>query len=401
MNKEDFPILQKKVGSKQLVYLNSAATSQKPKHVIQAIKDYYEDYNANIHRGNDFISIKATEGYDKAREKAAEFINAGYEEIIFTRGTTEAINLVMYSYGMKLKKGDEIILTLMEHHSNLVPWQFLQNFGVKLNYVDIKEDGTLDIEQLKSMINKNTKLIAITYVSNVLGTINPIKDICKIAHEAGVKVLVDAAQAVPHMPVDVKKLDVDFLAFSGHKMLAPMGIGVLYGKKELLKEMNPFLYGGDMIKEVNLHETTFADLPAKFEAGTQNIEGAIGLAGAIDYLKAIGMDRIREHEKELTRYCMQELKKIRQIKIYGSNNIEKRAGVISFNLADLHPHDVAEFLGSRGISVRAGHMCCQPLMRRLKIPASVRASFYVYNDKEDVDALISALKEAIQFFRIK
>lgn len=397
--KMDFPLLQKNVNGKQLVYLNSAATSQKPKIVIDTVRRFYEEYNSNIHRGNDFMSAEATKQYDLAREKIARFINANTEEIIFTKGATEGINLIANSYFYKLKEGDEIILSVMEHHSNIVPWQQLQGEGIKLRFIDIDDKGKLKIDDLKKLINAKTKLIAITYVSNVLGTINSVKEICEIAHNSkndDVKILVDAAQAVPHLLVDVKKINCDFLVFSGHKMLGPMGIGVLYGRKELLSEIKPLLYGGDMIKEVNLEKSDFAESPRRFEAGTQNVEAVIGLSVAIDYLDNIGLEKIMEHEQELINYAIEKLKKIKGIKIYGP---KERSGIVSFNLADLHSHDAAEFLGSKGIAVRAGHMCCQPLMKKLGISSCVRASFYLYNIKEDVDMLCNALEECRRFFK--
>lgn len=398
--KKDFPLLQRKIHGRNLVYLNSAATSQKPEVVINALRKYYEQNNANIHRGNDFMSVEATKQYDLAREKVATFIGAEGDEIIFTKGTTESINLLMYSLGQDLKKGDEIILSVMEHHSNIVPWQFLRKQGVILRFVDIDDEGRFKGDDLKKLINKKTKLISVSYVSNVLGTINPIKEICELADKHEIKVVIDAAQAVPHFFVNVKELDCDFLAFSGHKMLAPMGIGILYGKKKLLERMRPFLYGGDMIKEVSLNGSTFAELPRKFEAGTPNVEAVIGLGVAVDYLEKVGMENVQKHERELARYASERLQKIKGITVYGPKDIALRSGVISFNLQGIHAHDVAEFLGSKGIAVRAGHMCCQPLMKRLGIGSCVRISFYIYNREEDVDLLCNALEECRRFFKI-
>ncbi len=398
--KKDFPLLQRKVNGKKLVYLNSAATSQKPQVVIDSLKRYYEEYNSNIHRGNDFMSLEATKQYDLVREKVANFIRADADEIIFTKGTTEGINLLMYSLGEELGEGDEIILTVMEHHSNLVPWQFLQHKGVKLRYVDIDDEGKLRMDQFHEMLSSQTKLVCVTYVSNVLGIANPVQEISAAAHRVGAWVIVDAAQAVPHFPVDVKTLDCDFLVFSGHKMLGPMGIGVLYGKKEWLQNMQPFLYGGDMIKEVGLEKSSWAELPRKFEAGTPNVEGIIGLGVAVDYLQEIGMDAVVNHEKELMKHAIEKLSKVNGMKIYGLLSSQDRIGVISFNLGDVHAHDVSEFLGSKGIAVRAGHMCCQPLMKGLGISSCVRASFCLYNTLEDVDALCTALQDCGRFFGI-
>ncbi len=399
--KKDFPLLQRKIHGRNLIYLNSAATSQKPRVVIGSLKRYYEEYNSNVHRGNDFMSFETTRQYDLAREKVARFIGAESEEIVFTKSTTESINLLTYSLGQELNKGDEIILTVMEHHSNIVPWQQLQKRGVHLRYVDIDDEGRLKIDELRKLIHSKTKLISLTYVSNVLGTINPVKEICEIAHENGVRVIVDGAQAVPHFSVNVEKLGCDFLAFSGHKMLAPMGIGILYGRKEFLQKMQPFLYGGDMIKEVSLEETSFAELPRKFEAGTQNVGAAVCLGVAIDYLQKIGMENIQKHEKILLKYALEKLQKMKGITVYGPRNIVLRSGVISFNLGDIHAHDVAEFLGSKGIAVRAGHMCCQPLMKRMGISSCVRVSFSLYSAKDDIDAFLNALEECRRFFRIR
>ena len=375
--RRDFPILKRRVNGKPLIYLDNAATSQKPEAVIGALTTYYKKYNANVHRGIHKLSEEATQAYEETRKKVAKFINAKSEkEIIFTKNTTEAINLVMYSFGMQLKAGDEVISSVMEHHSNIVPWQFLQNFGIKLKFVDINEDGTLKIEDYEKLITEKTKLIAVTHVSNVLGTINPIKEISRIAHKNNIMLLVDAAQSVPHMKVDVQEMDCDFMAFSAHKMLGPTGVGVLYAKRELLEGMKPFLYGGDMIREVTLNETKYNEVPWKFEAGTPNIADVIAFGAAIDYLEKIGMKNIEKHERELAKYALKKLSKIKNLEIYGHDNPNQRIGVISFNLKNIHPHDVASILDQEGIAIRSGHLCTQPLMKRLNIQAAARASFY-------------------------
>lgn len=398
--REDFPILKRKINGKLLVYFDNAATSQKPKQVIEALKEFYEKHNANVFRGVHTLSEEATEKYEEARRKIAEFINAENEkEIIFTRSTTEAINLVLYGYAIhNLKAGDEIISTIMEHHSNIVPWQFLQERGVKLKFVDIDDKGNLKLHQYNELITKNTKLITVTHVSNVLGTINPIDKIEKIAHDNGALYLVDGAQSVPHLPIDVQKINCDFLVFSGHKMLGPTGIGVLYAKKEILEKMKPFNYGSEMIKEVYLDHTIFADLPLKFEAGTPNIAGAIALGVAVDYLKKIGMKNIAKHEEKLTQYTLKKMKEIEEIKIFGE--AKERAGVISFNLADIHPHDLATILDEDAIAVRSGHHCAMPLMNRLGVVATTRASFYLYNTKEEVDRFVNSLEKARKVFKL-
>ncbi|MBI2664896.1 cysteine desulfurase [Candidatus Woesearchaeota archaeon] len=394
MNRNDFPILKRKVHGKDLVYFDNAATTQKPRQVIEAIKKYYEEYNSNVHRAVHQLSAEATEAYDKAHEKAAEFINAEFEEIIFTKNTTESINIVANSFLSKLKPGDEIVLTQMEHHSNIVPWQqAAKKTGARIKYIEIDEKGELKLQQLRKTITDKTKIVAVTHVSNVLGTINPIKKICRIAHEKGATVLVDAAQSVPHMPVDVKELDCDFLAFSAHKMLGPTGIGVLYGKKDILGQMEPMMFGGDMIKEVTFETASWNELPWKFEAGTPNMAGAAGLAAAIDYLKSIGMDKIRQHDYELTKYATEKLQSMEGIEIYGPSP-EKKGSVISFNLKNVHPHDVSSILDSEGIAVRGGHHCAMPLMKLLGIQGSVRASFYLYNTKEEIDLFAKALEKA-------
>lgn len=394
--RKDFPILNIKIHGKPLVYLDNAATSQKPKQVIKAITDFYENYNANIHRSIHYLGEKATAAYEEAHKKVAEFINADFEEIIFTKSTTESLNLLAYSLGSKLKPGDEIVITQMEHHSNLVPWQQLAKKNkLKLKFIEIDKNGLLKKDSIKKNITKKTKIVSITHVSNVLGTVNDIKSIAKIAHENNALLIVDAAQSVPHMPVDVKKLNCDFLVFSGHKMLGPTGIGVLYGKKQLLEEMQPFLYGGEMIKEVTFKDSKFNDLPWKFEAGTANIAQAIGLAAAIDYLNKIGMKNIMQHEEELTKYAMKKLKEIKEVEIYGP---KERAGLIAFNVKNIHAHDTATILDGEGIAVRAGHHCAMPLASLLGISASVRASFYIYNTKEEIDKLAEGIKKVIKVF---
>jgi len=400
--REDFPILKIKVRGKRFVYLDSAATTQKPVQVIEAINNYYKNFNSNVHRGVYFISEEATRLYEEARMKVSRFINAeSPRTIVFTRNATEAINLVAYSWGRKnIKEGDEIILTEMEHHSNLVPWQILaKEKNAKLKFIPVKEDGTLQLEKLQELFTPKSKILAITHVSNVLGTINPIKEIVEFTHKNGTLVLVDGAQSVPHIPVDVKDLGCDFLAFSGHKMLGPMGIGVLYGKEKILEEMEPFLGGGEMISQVWLERATWNEIPWKFEAGTPNVEGAIGLGSAIDYLKKIGMENIEKRERELTAYAMERLKEIDGIRIYGPKNPELKSGVISFNLENIHPHDVGTILDQEGIAVRVGSHCAQPLMAKFGVSSMVRASFYIYNIEEEIDIMISALKKVKEIFR--
>ena len=395
--RKDFPILNRKIHGKQLIYLDNAATSQKPRQVIEAIDDYYKNHNANIHRSIHTLGEEATQKYEEAHENVAEFINAdSYQNIIFTKNTTESLNLLAYSLTSKLKKGDEIVISQMEHHSNFVPWQQLaKQRDLKLKFIKINEEGLLDAKSINENITKKTKIVSITHVSNVLGTINPIQDIAKIAHENGALMIADGAQSAPHMPVDVKNLDVDFYAFSGHKMLGPTGIGVLYGKKELLEEMQPFLYGGEMIREVRFDDTKFNDLPWKFEAGTMNIAEGIGLSAAIDYLNNIGMEQIQKKDRELADYAMKRLKEIKELTIYGP---EERGAVVSFNLKNIHAHDVSQILDSEGIAIRAGHHCCMPLMSVLKVPATARASFYLYNTEEEIDKLINALHKVKKVF---
>lgn len=395
--KNDFPILT----NSNIAYLDSGATTQKPREVLNAITQYYETSNANPHRGAYKLSIKATEVYDKAREKVAKFINSeSSKQIVFTRNATESLNLIAYSYGLNnLKKEDKIVISIMEHHSNLVPWQYVsKKAGAKLEYMYTNENGELTEKEIEEKITNGVKIVGITHVSNVLGTINPVKEIIKKAHAVGAIVVLDASQSVPHMKVDVRDLDADFLVFSGHKMLSPLGIGVLYGKKELLENMDPFLYGGDMIEYVYEQETSFAEIPTKFEAGTQNVEGAVGLAAAIDYLEKVGMDNVEKIEKELMKYALLELSKLNFVTVYGPKEIEKHASVISFNVNGIHPHDVASILDSKNVCVRSGNHCAQPLLRYMGIDSTCRASFYIYNTKEDIDRLIEALYKTKDMF---
>ena len=397
--KKDFPILE----NRKISYLDSGATTQKPKQVIEAIDNYYENYNANPHRGAYSLSMEATEVYEDTRTKIAKFINARYrEEVIFSKNATECLNLLAYSYGMdNLKKDDEVVISIMEHHSNLVPWQKVTKAtGSKLNYMYINDEFELSDEEIESKITDKTKIVGIAHVSNVLGTINNVKKIIKYAHKKGAVVIVDASQSIPHMRIDVQDLDADFLVFSGHKMLAPLGIGILYGKRELLNKMNPFLMGGDMIEYVYEQETTFAPLPNKFEAGTQNVEGVIGLGAAIDYIENLGYENIQKIEDEVVTYARQELSKLDYLTIYMTPNKENHSGVISFNINGVHPHDVASILDSENVCVRSGNHCAQPLMRFLGIDSTCRASFYFYNTKEDVDNLVKALNKAYNMFKM-
>ena len=416
--KRDFPLLIQN----NIAYLDSAATTQKPMQVINAISEYYKNANANPHRGAYKLSLESTKVYDEARKKVAKFINAKSEnQIVFTRNATESLNLIAYSYGLNnLGSKDKIVLSIMEHHSNLVPWQYVsRKTGSTLEYMYINKAGEITDEEIDSKIVEGTKIVGITHVSNVLGTINPIEKIIKKAHSVGAIAVVDASQSVPHMKIDVQKLDADFLVFSGHKMLAPLGIGVLYAKSELLEKMKPFLFGGDMIEYVYEQNATFAEVPTKYEAGTQNVEGAVGLSAAIDYLNNIGMDKVQTIEKELTNYALEELQKLAFVTIYGSggtentetfsdsnnvrsagwNNIEnKQAGVISFNVNGVHPHDVASVLDSENVCIRSGNHCAQPLLRFMGLESTCRVSFYIYNTKEDVDKLIDALYKTKKLF---
>ena len=396
--KKDFPLLE----NENITYLDSGATTQKPIQVIKAVEEFYQKYNANPHRGAYSLSVESTEQYENTRTKIAKFINAKHrEEIIFSKNATESLNLIAYSYGLdNLKKDDEVVISIMEHHSNLVPWQKMtKQTGSKLNYMYINENYEITDEEIESKITDKTKIVGITHVSNVLGTINNVKKIIKYAHKKGAVVIVDASQSIPHMKIDVQDLDADFLVFSGHKMLAPLGIGVLYGKREILNKMTPFLMGGDMIEYVYEQETTFAPLPNKFEAGTQNVEGVIGLGAAIDYIENLGYDKIQEIEHEVISYARQELSKLDYLTLYTTPNEENHSSVISFNINGIHPHDVASILDSEGVCVRSGNHCAQPLMRFLGIDSTCRASFYIYNTKDDVDKLVKALDKAYGMFK--
>ncbi|EMX5394259.1 cysteine desulfurase [Listeria innocua] len=397
----DFPILDQEINEKPLAYLDNAATSQKPKQVIEALTHYYEFDNANVHRGVHTLAARATDAYESARGKVAKFIHAReVAEIIFTRGTTSAINLVVDSYAeANIEAGDEIVISYLEHHSNLIPWQQLaKRKGAVLKYIELEEDGTISVEQAKKTIGEKTKIVALAHVSNVLGTITPIKEIAAIAHQFGAVILVDGAQAVPHMEVDVVDLDADFYAFSGHKMMAPTGIGALYGKRELLDAMEPTEFGGEMIDFVELYDSTWKELPWKFEAGTPIIGGAIALGAAIDYLAEVGLANIHAHEQALASYAIEEMSKIEGITIYGPKDASKRCGLVTFNLEGVHPHDIATILDEDGIAIRAGHHCAQPLMKWLDVSSTARASFYIYNTKEEIDALIDGLKLTKEYF---
>src|SRR5919107_44263 len=394
--RQDFPILKRSLkNGKKLVYLDNAATTQKPMQVINAICKYYSEYNSNIHRAVYQIAEEATEEYEKTRSNIQRFINAKYpEEIIFTRNTTEAINLVAYTWGKKnIRNGNKIILTEYEHHSNIVPWQMLSNEkGAKINYTDIDEHGYLNLESYSEFLeDEETKLVSLSHMSNVLGTVYPAKEIIKMAHEKKVPVVIDGAQSVPHLHTDVQDLDCDFLAFSAHKMLGPTGVGILYVKKEILEQMSPFITGGDMIKEVHKDNTVFNDLPYRFEGGTPNIADVIGFNASIEYLNGIGMKNIREHETDLIKYLYDSIKDIKNIKIYGPEIIKDRGGLVSFNIDGVHPHDCATILNDFGVAVRSGHHCAQVLMEKLDIVASSRASLYIYNTKEEVDIFVDAL----------
>ncbi|MCP3777077.1 cysteine desulfurase [Paenibacillus sp. MZ03-122A] len=397
--REQFPILHQEINGHPLVYLDNAATSQKPLAVIEAIKHYYEYDNSNVHRGVHTLGSRATDAYEGAREKVARFLNAKRsQEIIFTRGTTTALNLVASSYGRaNCKEGDEIVITQMEHHSNLIPWQQVAKAtGATLKYIPLQEDGSVDLADVENTITENTKIVAIAHVSNVLGVVNPVKEIAAIAHRKGAVIVIDGAQSTPHMKVDVQDIDADFYAFSGHKMCAPTGIGALYGKKALLENMEPIEFGGEMIDDVGLYESTWKELPWKFEGGTPIIAGAVGLGAAIDFLESIGLDAIAQHESRLSNYALKRLREVEGLTIYGP--AERHVGLVTFNLDDVHPHDVATVLDSKGVAVRAGHHCCQPLMRWLKASATARASFYLYNTEEEVDALVSALIQTKEYF---
>ena len=395
--RKDFPIFE----NRDIVYLDSGATTQRPIQVIDAIDNFYKKNNANPHRGAYSLSIDATNEYENTRAKIAKFINVPKaEQIIFSKNASESLNLIAYSYGLtNLKKDDEVVISIMEHHSNLVPWQFVtKQTESKLSYMYINDNFELSIDEIRKKITDKTKIVGITHVSNVLGTINPVKDIIDYAHKKGAVVVLDASQSIPHMKIDVQELDADFVVFSGHKMLAPLGIGVLYGKEELLNKMPPFLMGGDMIEYVYEQDTTFAPLPNKFEAGTQNVEGVVGLGAAIDYINQVGYDTIQEIEESVVNYALDELSKLEFIDLYTTKNRQNHSAVISFNIRGIHPHDVASILDSCGVCVRSGNHCAQPLMRFLGIDSTCRASFYFYNNKEDVDKLVEALKKTYKTF---
>lgn len=396
-----FPILDQEVNGHPLVYLDSAATSQKPVQVIEALDRYYREYNSNVHRGVHTLGTRATDQYEGAREKVRKFINApSTEEVIFTRGTTTSLNTVAASFGRaNLEEGDEIVISYMEHHSNIIPWQQIaKEKKAVLKYIPLQKDGTIDLEDAQNTITSKTKIVSIMHVSNVLGTINPIKELAAIAHQNGAIMVVDGAQSAPHMKIDVQDLNCDFFAFSAHKMCGPTGIGVLYGKKELLEDMEPVEFGGEMIDFVGLQESTWKELPWKFEAGTPIIAGAIGLGAAIDFLNEIGPDEILAYEHRLAAYGMEKMSSVAGLKIYGPEQAEQRAGVITFNLDDVHPHDVATVLDAEGIAVRAGHHCAQPLMKWLDVSATARASFYLYNTEQDIDRLVDGLVKTKEYF---
>jgi len=402
--RKDFPILQRQVHGKPLVYLDNAATTQKPRAVIDALVYYYENYNANIHRGLHKLAEEATTAYEDSRAKVARFIKspAGARSIVFTRNTTESLNLVANAWGRRfLQPGDEIVLSVVEHHSNLVPWQLIaKEKGAKLVFADINDEGKITVEELERVIGPKTRLVSLVHASNVLG-ITPVREAAALAHQYGAIMVVDAAQSVPNMPIDVTDLGCDFLAFSGHKMAGPTGIGVLWGKPELLEAMDPFLGGGEMISRVTLEESTWNEIPYKYEAGTPNIADGIALGAAVDYLEAIGMENVRAHEKSLTAYAIEKLSEIPEITIYGPLNAEERVGVVTFNYGDIHPHDLGQVLDNYGIAIRAGHHCAQPLMRRLDCVATARASFYLYNTFAEIDVLVEALQEVGRYFKVE
>jgi len=405
MIREDFPILKRKINNHPLIYFDNAATSQKPKQVIEAIKNFYENHNANVHRAVHTLSQEASELYEKAHEEVADFINAnGMEEIVFVRGTTEAINLVAYAWGLRnLKKNDEVIVSLMEHHSNIVPWEILSKLtGFNIKYIEVNDDGTLNYETFEDMICKKTRIVCVSHVSNFSGVINDVKRVARVAHEYGALTVIDGAQSVPHLPINVKDLDVDFFAFSGHKMLGPTGIGALYGKREILEKMEPFQGGGEMIREVSFDQVTrrcsitWNDLPWKFEAGTPDVCGGVGLMEAVRYLKKLGMENVKAHECMLTEYAMQRMQECQKVKIYGPKDASVKCGIIPFNVEGLSSHDVALFLDNYGIMIRSGFHCAQPLHEMFKLKSSARASFYIYNTREEVDRFIEVLREIEQ-----
>ena len=399
--RQDFPILQRRVHDKPLVYLDNAATSQKPRQVIQALVDYYEQTNANIHRGLHTLAEEATTAYEDGRAKVARFIGAsGPDEILFTRNTTEALNLVAYTWATdNVGPGDEIVISTMEHHSNIVPWQWVcQRQGAVLKYAEVDADGKLSLDQIRELVTDRTKLVSMMHVSSVLGTVNPIREIAEIAHSHGALMLADGAQSVPHLPVDVKQLDCDFLAFSSHKMMGPTGVGVLWGRRAILQEMRPFLGGGEMIDVVERQTTTYNELPWKYEAGTPNIADVIAFGAAIDYLSHLGMDRVRAHEIELTAYALERIGKIPGVTIYGPKSAEERGGVVAFTVEGVHPHDLGQIVDYDGVAIRAGQHCCQVLAQSIGVPATARASFYVYNTPEEVDVLVAAVEGARAMF---
>ena len=399
--RRDFPVLKREVNGRPLVYLDNAATSQKPVQVMAEITRYYRDINSNIHRGVHTLSVEATERYEAARERVRAFFGASdVSEIIFTRNTTESINLVAHAFGRAfLEAGDEVLISEIEHHSNIVPWQMLrEERGIALRHIPMLPDGTLDLDEARRLIGPRTKLLSITLMSNALGTIVPVAELAELARAQGARVLVDAAQAAPHLPIDVGELGADFLACSAHKMLGPTGVGVLWGRRELLEEMPPFLGGGDMIASVSLEESTWNKLPYKFEAGTPNIAGVIGFGVALDYLEAVGMDAIRRHERDLTGYALDRLIDVPGVTLYGPLDPDLRGGVVSFGLDGVHPHDIGQVLDSHGVAIRAGHHCAQPVMRKLDVAATARASFYLYNTREEVDVLEAAVRETSDFF---
>ncbi|MDC2816877.1 cysteine desulfurase [Leuconostoc suionicum] len=401
MIKTDFPILNQKINGQQMIYFDNAATSQKPQFVIDSLVDYYQNDNANVHRGIYELSERATNAYEQARDKVQNFIHAKKrEEVLFTRGTTESLNWLASTYGAEnIKQGDEIIISYMEHHSNIVPWQQLaQRVGANLKYINLKADGTLDLADAEEKMSDKTKIVSVTHASNVLGVVNPIKELAQMAHQHGAIMIADGAQSAPHMVIDVQDMNVDFFAFSGHKMLGPTGIGVLYGKYDVLNKMNPAQFGGEMIELVDLHEATFQPLPWRFEAGTPNIAGAIGLGAAVDYLTNIGMTEIEAYEQSLVSYALPKIKKIPGVTVYGPQDSEHHSGVIAFNLDSVHAHDLATALDQEGIEVRAGHHCTQPLMGYLGIAATVRVSLYIYNTREEIDHFIDIIGKIKEYF---
>ena len=398
----DFPILSRQVHGRPLVYLDNAATSQKPRSVIAALTDYYEGYNANVYRGIHTLSVEATDAYEGARERIARFINApSADHLIYVRNTTEGINLVANTWGLaKVGRGDRIVITEMEHHSNMVPWQYVAaTTGAELVYLKVGADYTLDLSDIDQVITPNTKLVAFTHMSNVLGTITPAKALVDAAHRVGALALVDGAQSVPHMPVDVQELGCDFLAFSGHKMAGPTGIGALYVREGVLEEMDPFLRGGEMVLEVTYEKATWNALPMKFEAGTPDIAGAIGLGAAVDYLSGLGMEHVRTHEEAITTYALERLREIEELTVFGPTDVAQRSGVISFALGEVHPHDIGQVLDQAGVAIRVGHHCAMPLVRsKLHVPATARASFYLYTTEAEVDVFVDALKQTQRYF---